>query len=321
MQSICKKKNLPGCYHVCMDTPPLSQEFHQALIDNLHDGVYFVDAKRRISYWNKGAERLTGYSREQMVGCFCFDNLLDHVTDEGKHLCTNGCPLSATMEDSQPRQAEVHLRHADGHRVPVLVRTSPIFDENQQVVGAVEVFSNNQSMFRMRRKVDQLEQDILRDPLTGLGNRAFLQMKINSALSEFHTHHIPFGVLFIDIDRFKSVNDTYGHHAGDLVIQNVARTLAAHLRDDDACGRWSGDEFVALLLEVEPIHLHKIADKLRAMVASSTVQLEEQEICVTASVGAAIGGENDTVESLIERADTQMYSSKLSGRNQVSVAE
>jgi diguanylate cyclase (GGDEF)-like protein/PAS domain S-box-containing protein len=287
-----------------MDTH--SDEFHQTLIDNLHDGVYYVDANRRISYWNKGAERLTGYSREKMVGCFCFDNLLDHVTDDGRHLCTDGCPLSATIQDAQPREAEVHLRHADGHRVPVLIRTSPIFDEDQKVVGAVEVFSNNQPMFRMRRRVNQLEQDILRDPLTGLGNRAFLQMKINSALNEFHTYQIPFGVLFIDIDRFKSVNDTHGHPVGDLVIQNVARTLSAQLRNTDACGRWSGDEFVALLLDVEPVHLHKIADKLRTMVASSIVQSEGDEICVTASVGAAMAREDDTVESLIERADAQM---------------
>lgn len=321
MQSICKKKYVPPCYHANMAKIPTSSDFHKSLIDNLHDGVYFVDSTRRISYWNHGAERLTGYSREKMVGCFCFDNMLDHVTDDGKHLCNDGCPLSATIADAQPRQAEVHLRHADGHRVPVLVRTSPIYDENQQVVGAVEVFSNNQSMLRMRRRVDQLEQDILRDPLTGLGNRVFLQMKINSALTEFRTHHIPFGVLFIDIDHFKSVNDTYGHHAGDLVIQNIARTLSAHLRGDDACGRWSGDEFVALIQEVEPFHLHKIADKLCAMVASSTVQLEEQEICVTASVGAAIVAEEDTVETLIKRADAQMYSSKLAGRNQVSIAE
>ncbi|MFZ5856808.1 MAG: diguanylate cyclase [Chloroflexota bacterium] len=298
-----------------------SDEFHQTLIDNMYDGVYYVDASRRISYWNKGAERLTGYSRNKMVGRFCFDNLLDHVTDDGKHLCTNGCPLSATMQDAQPREAEVHLRHADGHRVPILVRTSPIYDENHNVVGAVEVFSNNQSMFRMRRRVDQLEQDVLRDPLTGLGNRAFLQMKIQSALNEYRIHPIPFGVLFIDIDNFKSVNDTYGHPAGDLVIQNVARTLSAHLRGTDACGRWGGDEFVVLLLEVEPSHLHTIADKLRAMVASSTVRFEGQEITVTASVGAAAAHEDDTVESLIERADSQMYSSKLSGRNQVSVAE
>lgn len=302
-----------------MDT--YSSKFHQTLIDNMYDGVYYVDIHRRISYWNKGAERLTGYPREKIVGCFCFDNLLDHITDEGKHLCMDGCPLSATMQDAQPREAEVHLRHANGHRVPVLVRTSPIFDENQQVVGAVEIFSNNQSMLKMRRKVDQLERDVLRDPLTGIGNRIFIQMKIQSALNECRIHHIPFGILFIDIDHFKSVNDTYGHHAGDQVIQNIARTLSAHLRGTDVCGRWSGDEFVALLLDVEPASLYKIANKLRAMVAGSMVCFEEREIHVTASVGAAIAREDDTVESLIERADRQMYSSKLSGRNQVSMAE
>lgn len=300
---------------------PLSHEFHQALLDNLHDGVYYVDAQRRINYWNKGAERLTGYSREKMVGCFCFDNLLDHVTEDGKHLCIDGCPLLDTIQDSQPREAEVHLRHADGHRVPVVIRTNPILDENQNVVGAVEVFSNNQPMFRMRRRVDELEQDVLRDPLTGLGNRAFLQMKIGSALNEFRSHHLPFGVLFLDIDHFKSVNDTHGHNAGDLVIQNVAKTLASHVRNTDFCGRWSGDEFVALLLDVDLELLTRIADKLRAMVASSIVQFGDVKIHVTASVGAAAAREVDIVESLIERADAQMYASKISGRNQVTVAE
>lgn len=298
---------------------PTSSDFHKTLIDNLYDGVYFVDSTRRISYWNQGAERLTGYPRTTMVGQFCFNDMLDHVTDDGRHLCAEGCPLLDTIRDGAPREANVHLRHADGYRVPVQVRTSPILDENQQVVGAVEVFSNNQPLWKMRRRVDQLERDILRDPLTGLGNRAFLQMKIGSALNEFHTHHQPFGVLFLDIDRFKSVNDTHGHNVGDLVIQNIAKTLSAHVRGTDACGRWSGDEFVALLLDVDSLHLGPIADKLRAMVASSKVQFEGGEITVTASVGAAIVTDADTVETLIERADGQMYSSKLAGRNKATV--
>jgi PAS domain S-box-containing protein len=156
--------------------------FYKTLMDNLYDGVYFVDRDRRITYWNKGAERITGYPKIKVVGTFCHDNLLNHVIDNGKHLCQDGCPLLATIQDGSPREAEVYLHHADGHRLPVLARTSPIHDESNNVIGVVEVFSNNKSLFKMRRKVDQLEQAVLVDQLTDVGNRAYAELKIKSPL-------------------------------------------------------------------------------------------------------------------------------------------
>lgn len=297
----------------------LEDKFFKELMDNLYDGVYFVDNERRINYWNNGAQRITGYTAQEVIGTLCNYNKLDHVSDSGKHLCNDGCPLLATIQDGQPREAEVHLRHAEGYRVPVLVRTSPIRDENQQIIGAVEVFSNNQSMFKIRRKVDQLEEIVLHDALTGLGNRTFLDMKIRSAISEYQRHGLPFGLLFIDIDHFKSVNDTYGHNEGDKVLRNVARTLSGHLRNVDACGRWGGEEFIALLLDLDAQNLSHIAVKLLAMIESSNLKIDGQDVNVTASIGATLVQENDNLESLIERADALMYQSKLGGRNQVTV--
>jgi PAS domain S-box-containing protein len=98
--------------------------FYKELMDNLYDGVYFVDTDRRITYWNKGAERLTDYQAERMIGSFCFDNLLNHVTETGKHLCQDGCPLTAALQNDRGVEAEVFLRHNDGHRVPVTVRVA-----------------------------------------------------------------------------------------------------------------------------------------------------------------------------------------------------
>ena len=111
-------------------------DFYKDLIDNLYDGVYFVDRDRRITYWNKGAERITGFNAERMLGHFCHDNLLNHVTENGVQLCFNGCPLHATMADGRSRQAEIYLHHSDGQRIPVLVRTVPIRDENGEITGA-----------------------------------------------------------------------------------------------------------------------------------------------------------------------------------------
>lgn len=304
-----------------MNTPSNKDNFHKSLIDNLYDGVYFVDPSRLITYWNNGAERITGYSAEYMVGNFCNNNILDHVTDDGRHLCLEGCPLQATIEDGQPREAEVHLRHADGYRVPVLVRTTPIFDEQNKVIGAVEVFSNNHSLFKMKRRVDELEQDVFRDALTGVGNRKLLEIKINTAIHEYHHHQIPFGLLFLDIDHFKAINDTYGHQEGDLVLKNTAKNLTGHLRDTDVCGRWGGEEFIAILYNVNLKGLTRIAEKLRTMIANSVITASGGQISVTASIGATLVRKAETLESIIERADQLMYQSKQNGRNRVTLED
>ncbi|MBL8102551.1 MAG: sensor domain-containing diguanylate cyclase [Anaerolineales bacterium] len=293
-------------------------QFHKSLIDNLYDGVYFVDENRLITYWNKGAERITGYCSQDVLGKFCHANILDHITDEGHHLCMEGCPLMETIRDGEPREAQVHLRHADGYRVPVLVRTTPMYDDQKKIIGAVEVFSNNQSLLIMKERVNELEKDVFRDALTGVGNRKLLEIKINTALLEYSHQHIPFGLLFIDVDRFKAVNDAYGHHAGDHVLENVAANLTGHLRGTDICGRWGGEEFVVLLQNVNLNSLSQIAEKLRAMIESSFILVDGQRISVTVSIGAALVHENDTLESLIERTDHLMYQSKQGGRNRVT---
>lgn len=292
--------------------------FHKQLIDNLYDGVYFVDLDRRITYWNKGAERITGYLAEFVEGTCCNQNLLSHVTDNGRHLCEDGCPLLRTLQDGQQREAEVHLRHAEGHRVPVLIRTSPILDEDQNIVGAVEVFSNNQSLFSMRRKITELERKALYDSLTGLSNRGFTEAKIKSALSEFHQHGVPFGLLMIDVDHFKRINDTHGHQMGDKVLQIIARNLSHHLRDSDTCGRWGGEEFVVVLMNVDVSRLRLVAEKLLMMIDRSTLNLNGSELNVTVSIGAALAQEGETFETLIERADALLYQSKQNGRNRIT---
>lgn len=303
-----------------MEPSFIETQFYKNLMDNLYDGVYFVDNDRLITYWNKGAERITGYRAGDVIGRHCHANILDHVTDVGQHLCDGDCPLMATIRDGEPRETEVHLRHMDGYRVPVLVRTSPIHDAQGHIVGAVEVFSNNQMLMKMRHRVDQLEQDVLRDALTGLGNRALLEMKLTSALHEYRQYAVSFGVLFVDIDRFKFINDSYGHAIGDRVLQNVAENLGRHLRSADICGRWGGEEFVALLHDVDETNILPIAEKIRAMIENSAIVIQDGAIPVTVSIGAAVVRQHDTCESLIERADASMYQSKQGGRNRVTTA-
>lgn len=136
---------------------------------------------------------------------------------------------------------------------------------------------------------------------------------------EYHQHGYPFGLLFLDIDHFKAVNDTYGHEMGDQALRNIAATLSSNLRSADTCGRWGGEEFIVILADTDATALLRVAEKLRTLVERSTFMAEDREVIITASIGATLVGKNDTVKTIIKRADTLMYQGKLNGRNRVTV--
>jgi diguanylate cyclase (GGDEF)-like protein/PAS domain S-box-containing protein len=290
----------------------------KTILDNINDGIYFVDPERRITYWNKGAERITGYPADKVISHFCHDNILNHVSENGIQLCHNGCPLKATIADGMSRQAEVYLHHADGHRVPVLIRTSPLYGSDGVIIGGIEIFSDNTLLLKARRRANDLERTVLLDPLTGVGNRLHFELKLQSALSELKQYRLSAGLLFIDIDRFKDVNDRSGHDIGDQVLKMVAHTLERNVRNDDTLARWGGDEFVVLLVGVDQHGLTGTAEKLRSLVENSHLKLEGKEITVTVSIGATLACSEDTSETLIHRADHNMYQGKSHGRNTIS---
>jgi len=210
------------------------------MLDSLHDGLYFVDRGRRITYWNKAAERITGFKREEVVGRHCADNILIHVDGDGHGLCKGMCPLAATIKDGTPHEAELFLHHKEGHRVPVWVRVTTLEDDEGNIVGGIELFSDRSPQEALRSKITELEKLALLDPLTRLPNRRQLISELAAQFAMLGRSRIPFGVLFFDIDHFKRFNDEHGHHIGDLALQTVAKTLSACVRPFDTIGRWGG---------------------------------------------------------------------------------
>jgi diguanylate cyclase (GGDEF)-like protein/PAS domain S-box-containing protein len=296
------------------------KDFYKDLIDNLYDGVYFVDRERVITYWNKGAERITGYIGNQVIGRSCRDNVLNHVTADGVQLCLDRCPLAACMDDGKVHEADVYLHHADGHRVPVLIRASPMRNSNETIIGAIEVFSSDAGILAVRHQLREMRHVAQTDALTGIGNRLKLDGRLRALIAEFHDQKGKAAVLFMDIDDFKQFNDTYGHEAGDRVLRMVAATLEHNLRKSDVVGRWGGDEFLAILHDVSSFEaLIPICEKLRILVGYSRLDLQEKSFTVTISMGATLLLANDTPESIVRRADELLYRSKLSGRNRLSV--
>lgn len=296
------------------------RNFYKSIIDNLYDGVYITNRERVIMYWNKGAERITGYDSDEVVGSSCRDNLLNHVTAEGVQLCQDLCPLAACMKDGQPRDNDVFLHHADGHRVPVMVRVAPLRDAQGEIVGAVETFSSDMKGTAARHELRELRRIVKTDKLTQVSSRSYLEGRLHGVIAELEHQRSTAGLLFMDIDHFKQCNDTYGHDVGDKVLRMVAATLRHNVRKEDTVGRWGGEEFLAILYDVATVEeLQGIAEKLRTLVAHSRLDLEAVNLTVTISMGATLFLPADTPDTVVRRADELMYESKRAGRNRVSV--
>ena len=288
---------------------------YKALIENIFDGLYLVDKDRSITYWNPVAEKITGYRAEEVIGRRCRDNILMHVDEKGQSLCHGRCPLKATIEDGRFRDAEVYLRHKDGHRVPVWVRAAPLYDTAGTLIGGAELFTDLSAGNAITSKVHKLEQLALIDTLTQMANRRYIDMELESRFSELKRYGVPFGILFMDIDHFKRFNDTHGHDAGDRVLKTVARTILNSARPSDLMGRWGGEEFIGILRGIDRAGLQLAAERIRSLIEKSRIRIDHQMLQVTVSIGATLVREGDAVDDLIKRADSLLYSSKQNGRN------
>lgn len=296
-----------------------TEHMHRMVLDHVSDGVYFVDQTLKITYWNKAAEKLTGYRADEVIGTHCPDNLLRHVDENGTMLCVVGCPLSATLRDGKEREVSVFLHHKEGYRLPVQVRAMPVRDDAGRVIGAVETFSDNRRELALLDRLAIFERQALIDPLTNLANRRAAEEELEARLSEYRRTKRDFGLLFLDIDHFKAVNDTHGHTVGDKLLRVVGSTIRHGSRAYDLPSRWGGEEFVIVAPNIDAEALLALAERHRVLVASSSINVGDGRLGATVSIGGSVVRADDQRHDLIQRADHFMYQSKDAGRNRVMI--
>jgi diguanylate cyclase (GGDEF)-like protein/PAS domain S-box-containing protein len=293
----------------------VQEAVYRTILEQVEDGVYFVDLDRRITYWNAGAERITGYQAGEVIGHSCSEGILRHVTEGGYHLCTHGCPLAAVMQDGHPRIADVYLHHKRGHRVPVTVKGTPIRDDSGEIVGSVEVF-NTRASAEFAASQERTLDALYMDPLTELGNRRFVSANVEPLIEAGAT----VGVLFIDVDHFKDINDVWGHSVGDAVLRMVGQSIAHGLAPGDWPIRWGGEEFLVVSRAAAVADLELVAERLRMLVEESWISVDGERVAATVSIGATMVEDGESWAQALDRADRLMYASKAAGRNRVSSA-
>ena len=308
-------KLVKSCRYYKMEYLKFNQEVLTDLFEHLEEGLYILTPERTIIFWNKGAEKITGFSKEEIIGKNCKDNILQHIDKEGNNLCLNNCPVVEVVKTGKPTSARVYLHHKLGYRVPVKCYFTPI-KEKGKVVAVIEIFKEiDEECEGLKQRIEMLEKLALIDELTQLFNRRYINWILNTKISEVKRFKRIFGVLFFDIDNFKEINDTYGHLIGDKVLRSIAKTLKSNFRMEDIAGRWGGDEFILIVALERPEDIFVVAKKLKLLIETSFIEIQGTTIYPTISLGGTLISPNDTIETLIDRVDRLMYESKNSGGN------
>ncbi|MDY6272581.1 MAG: GGDEF domain-containing protein [Selenomonadaceae bacterium] len=293
------------------------EHIYKEILSAVSDGVYIVDMRRKILFWNKAAERITGYSAEEIMGEHCAETGLHHVDMHGEPLCELGCPLVAATETGKVQRERVFVRHKEGYRVPIETQVFPVY-RNGVDVGAVDIFRPVSGRVYDDHLIEQLSDAATRDPLTGLSNRRYLRDYLQYKLYASRQFGKKFAVLFGDVDDFHQFNNTYGHDAGDSVLKNIARTFRENLRAGDRVARWGGEEFVGVFAVRAPADVRALGQKMCQLVRNTEIDHAGHPLHATMSIGITLMRPEDTVETMLARADALMYESKRKGKDCVT---
>jgi len=270
------------------------------------ESVVITDKQGLIVRTNQAFSRITGYSDAQALG------RKPSMLASGRHPPEFYDAMWAEINTHGHWQGELWNCRKNGAVYPEWLSISELRDASGAVMNYVGVASD-----LSQRKKDEEHIRLLADfdPLTGLPNRRLLRDRLDSALSHAQRHGEPLALMFLDLDRFKNVNDSLGHHLGDELLIQVAQRLTAVLRDGDTVCRLGGDEFVLLCLGSDATAAAHVANKVQEL-SSTRYLVDQQELTVTFSIGISLyPTDGDTFEALQMSADTAMYRAKQAGRN------
>jgi len=288
------------------------KERAQSTLNSIGDAVVSTDVCGQVTYLNAVAEQLTGWSQQEATGHPLEDvfRIVDASTRESVQN-----PMMQTMREDKAVALNPNcvLIRRDGVEQAIEDSAAPIHDHSGAVTGAVMVFHDVSAARATTLKMSYMAQH---DSLTDLPNRILLNDRLNEAITLSGRYQRKLAVLFLDLDRFKYINDSLGHVIGDCLLQSVAARLFTCVRSSDTVGRQGGDEFVVLLWEVRQaqdaaITAEKILESLR-----QPHHIHGHEIHITGSIGAVTYPDDGTdVETLMKRADMAMFHAKAAGRD------
>lgn len=291
------------------------RQLHEHILQSVSDGVHVIDINGIVLMENAASASMLGWCDDCLVGKHGHMAIHHHHADLTEHALTD-CPIYATILDGQTRQIkdDVFWRQ-DGTSFPVEYTTAPLRDDQGAIYGATVVFRDVTELKEAQARLLRMAQCC---PLTDLPNRALFSDRLKLAMALAKRNQEKLALIFIDLDKFKPVNDTLGHAMGDALLQKAAQRMSACVRNSDTVARLGGDEFVVLLPVVEgPADALAVAEKIRRSL-HETFELDGNLVQISASMGVAIYPDHGGDElALTKSADLAMYAVKAHGRNGV----
>lgn len=299
-----------------LGTPSAESIFQTRLLDAMHDGVIFIDASGRILLWNRGTERLTGISPQSVYEKTWTPSMLDMRDAEGNLISDDRCPIKNVIRTGVQSLRRMSIAHVNFKRVSVDIHVIPVMDERQSCYGATLLMHDASSETNLEERVQDLHEQATTDPLTGVHNRAEFERAFQRLVENSEATGTPCSIIICDIDRFKQINDAYGHQAGDQALVNFATLLQTCTRAGDLVSRYGGEEFVLLCAGCDNATAALRAEHIRRELAQSPQEALKGR-CMTASFGVTQLQLGDTTETMLRRSDRALYQAKDSGRNRV----
>ena len=288
-----------------------SEERFRQLIENTSDIISIVESDGMIRYQSPSVERVLGLNPDQMIG----KKLSEFVHPDDENEINR---LFAQLMDTpgEPQAVEARYRHADGHWRSIEQVATNLTGQP----GVRGILLNSRDV--TERREQQLKLDFLahHDPLTNLPNRGVFDNRLSAAVSLASRTGDKLAVLFLDLDRFKNINDTLGHRVGDQLLITVAQRLRGAIRECDLVARWGGDEFTLILPKISSTNDAIKASQRIIASLSSPIKCLEHELYVTGTIGISIYPSSGAdAETLVRNADTAMYRAKEGGKNYFQV--
>jgi diguanylate cyclase (GGDEF)-like protein len=290
--------------------------FQQKLLDNMYDAVIFVDCNMEIVFWNRGAERLTGISAESVLNSTWSPGLIGMRDEREGGWGDMECPIGYCMTTGI--QSLRRLLVANRNRRPIAVdaQTIPVVGKDGFLHGAAMLLHDVSGEASLEEQCLNLQEKATQDPLTKIANRAEFDQSYPRIVQAHQQRGVACSLVICDIDHFKSINDTFGHQAGDEVLRAFGQLLKGECRPGDLVARYGGEEFVVVCADCSSVAAGRRAEQLRKAV-SELPQAAINGRAITASFGVTEIQPGDSPDSLLRRADRALLDAKQAGRNAV----
>jgi diguanylate cyclase (GGDEF)-like protein/PAS domain S-box-containing protein len=277
-------------------------EIYRDILDELQIGVSVFDLQGKIVFWSHGAEKITGYARIDVLGHTCTENILLHCNHIRCEMCGEYCPLAAALRESKPVESMGSIHHKSGFRSPVRMWAIPLRDRHGSVIGTIQTFESEFAVNGPNPNDRSMKERGCLDYATELPNQTMMQSHLRESLGIFEELKIPFAVLCLEIEELDKFRARYGQEAAVTVLRALARTLRNSVWPADFVGRWSGEQFMAILSGCDEQALKGVKARLEQMAAKLSIQWWGEELSVAVLISSANAVMGDSVESLLQRS-------------------